>query len=577
MTIAEPPAVSSPLNEFEGELRAVLADSEQEIGALVRDFEGLAAETSLIVDAAGIIVGFAESERMSSVLPRLQLLGSAAKSFIRDRLAATAGILETVTAEAALLEKLAQLTRGQRAIVRETDMLRVLTNIEVARLGDVGTGFQYLAHELDDFSRAVALSTNELTTKTEERRKAVEATKHTLKVELPQMRVDLARIRESLDTDMGMVEGMIGQLRQTPLRFRACAEQIASEVAGVVAAVQAHDITRQQIEHVCEALAAMAVQPTGQEAGTSLDRVAEMQAGLTIQSYQLRNAQETVRGWVTQIGTCLAGIARIASSEILELAPLVLGQEKALSVQVARIETLERECEAGNARVQASFAGIAGLMELVGEHLARSKSVRDRLQLLMFNSTIEASHLGTQADGILEISTAVKRISAAWGEITAQSEAAAKEIRTLVEASGESLEAFSDGSNEALRDARSQTHAGLGILRDAAECTDRKGRAIQISTQVLQQKIAVIGAAAQRLESCFARLAPTVAGIESAKLQMAPKSPSASGWCDTEAMKERYGSNYTTEMERVVLRAALAGGPLPIVQQNFAGNSVELF
>jgi hypothetical protein len=58
---------------------------------------------------------------------------------------------------------------------------------------------------------------------------------------------------------------------------------------------------------------------------------------------------------------------------------------------------------------------------------------------------------------------------------------------------------------------------------------------------------------------------------------MARKSPSASGWCDTEAMKERYGSNYTTEMERVVLRAALAGGPLPIVQQNFAGNSVELF
>jgi hypothetical protein len=30
-------------------------------------------------------------------------------------------------------------------------------------------------------------------------------------------------------------------------------------------------------------------------------------------------------------------------------------------------------------------------------------------------------------------------------------------------------------------------------------------------------------------------------------------------------------------MERAVLRAALAGGPLPPVEQPFAGNSVELF
>jgi hypothetical protein len=30
-------------------------------------------------------------------------------------------------------------------------------------------------------------------------------------------------------------------------------------------------------------------------------------------------------------------------------------------------------------------------------------------------------------------------------------------------------------------------------------------------------------------------------------------------------------------MERAVLRAALVGGPMPVAQPNFAGNSVELF
>jgi hypothetical protein len=577
VTTTEQSAVAGALKKLENELRTVVADSEKEIGTLVHGFEGLARETGLILDTAGDIVGFAESERMASVLPRVQSLGAAAKSFIQDRLAGTAGILETVTAEAALLEKLAHLTRGQRAIVRETEMLRVLTNIEVARLGEVGAGFQYLAQELDDFSRAVARSTNELTTQTDERRKAIEETRRTLKVELPQMRVDLARIDASLEADVDMVEGTLGQLRQTPVRFRACVEQIAGQVTGVVAAVQGHDITRQQIEHVCEALATIAAEPEENGTGPAANRLAEMQTGLTIQSYQLRNARETVRGWVAQIRTCLEGIAHIASSEILELAPLVLGQESTLSAQLTRIENLEAECEAGNARVQASFAGISGLLELVSEHLVRSKSVRDRLQLLMFNSIVEASHLGTRADGILEISTTIKRISAAWGEITAQSEAVTHEIRTLVGKSRAKLEAFSEGSDEVLRQAQAETHGGLGILREAAECADRRGREIQTATLALQRKIAEIGGTGERLEACFARLEATVEGIESARLKIPKDSPSASARYDTEAVERRFCRNYTTEMERVVLRAALAGGPLPVVQQNFAGNSVELF
>jgi hypothetical protein len=580
MTVTEQSAGESSLKDLERELRSVVANSEKHIGALVQDFEGLAKEISQIIDSAGIIVGCAESKRMLSILSRVQLLGAAAKSFIEGRLAATKGILDTVTAEAALLERLAQQTCGQRAIVRETEMLRVLTNIEVARLGDVGTGFQYLAHELDDFSREVARSTNELSSQMEERRKAIEETRRTLTVELPRMRVELARMVADLDTDVGKLEEMLGQLVQTPVRFRACVERIAGEVAGVVAAVQGHDITRQQIEHVGETLAAMAAaQPRGQDADTNPAGFlpAELEAGLTIQSYQLRNARETVRTWMTQIRTCLDGIEGIASSEILELGPRMLEQEKGVSSQLMRIENLEQECEAGNAKVQASFAGINGLMELVGEHLARSKSVRDRLQLLMFNSIVEASRLGTRADAILEISTNIKRISAAWGGLTAQSESTAREIGTLVERSGTVFRAFSQGGKEGLRQALAETHEGMGILREAAECADGRGRAIQTATLALQKKIAEIGGTGDLLEACFGQLESTVDGIESARLEIAKENSRDEGRRDSNSLEKRFGSIYTTEIERVVLRAALAGGPLPTVQQNFAGNCVELF
>jgi hypothetical protein len=227
--------------------------------------------------------------------------------------------------------------------------------------------------------------------------------------------------------------------------------------------------------------------------------------------------------------------------------------------------------------VRASFAGISGLLELVSEHVVRSKSVRDRLQLLMFNSIVEASHLGTRADGILEISTTIKRISAAWGGITTQSEATTQEIRTLVDKSGATLETLSEGSNETLRQAQAVTHAGLGILREAAECADQRAGQIQMATIALQKKIGEIGGAGERLEACFGCLDSSVGRIESARLEGPGKGPQAGREYDIEAVEKRFSSSYTTEMERVVLRAALAGGPLPVAQQNFAGNSVELF
>jgi len=46
---------------------------------------------------------------------------------------------------------------------------------------------------------------------------------------------------------------------------------------------------------------------------------------------------------------------------------------------------------------------------------------------------------------------------------------------------------------------------------------------------------------------------------------------------DAAEVEPLYSASYTTEMERDVLRAALHGTELPVAQQTFAGNDVELF
>ena len=82
---------------------------------------------------------------------------------------------------------------------------------------------------------------------------------------------------------------------------------------------------------------------------------------------------------------------------MLAIGTTILEQERAMSLQFARIERLENECAADDVEIEASLAGIGELMRITKTHLAQSRQARDRMQLLNFNSMIEARHLGDQA------------------------------------------------------------------------------------------------------------------------------------------------------------------------------------
>ena len=233
----------------------------------------------------------------------MQYLGSEAKSFIASRLQATAEILEAVTTEVKLLRQLSEVTRGQAGIALETRALSVLTNIEVGRLGTVGADFHYLAQELVDFSKTVSRDTQELAGHTDSRRAAIQETKRVLEGDLPHMREGLARIESDLGNALLSVESSLTQLSSTPAHFRNCVAEVAQQITGVVAAVQAHDITRQQIDHVQESFALISARVSGEgnSGNEGTQELARAYAGLKIQIYQLKSIRETIATWATQI------------------------------------------------------------------------------------------------------------------------------------------------------------------------------------------------------------------------------------------------------------------------------------
>jgi hypothetical protein len=300
-------------------------------------------------------------------------------------------------------------------------------------------------------------------------------------------------------------------------------------------------------------------------------------AGLGIQAYQLRSIEQTVDDWLSRITRCMDGILRISGSEVSVIGSRVLEQEQRVSAQLGRLAGLERECRKDNAEIHEAFGGLSKLTQLVGEHLERSKFVREKLRMLTFNSIVEASHLGSEADAILEISQSIKRVSQSGGELTDRSAQAMEKILALVTQSEAGMRAFSAEGESGLQAAAGETEAALDNMRAVAALVADKALEVEEATNQLQIQIAAVGQVRDRLVASFATIRNIPCDLEETRRRVLVDYPAAGSGFDAVEAERIFSESYTTETERKVLRAALRGEPLPGLCQDMGGNGVDLF
>jgi hypothetical protein len=552
--------------------------SEAEIGSLTQVFEELATQTSTILSLASAIVACIEDESVVSALPKVRTLGAAAGGFVEARLRATHGILDTVATEMTLLRQLSGVSRSQSVIALKTRVLTMMTNIEVGRLGAAGTGFQYLAIELAKFSAWLTEGTDELELHTEARRLAIDATKRVLVSELPHLAEEFARIDADLGDDLKALEAGLMELFAMPTQFKICVKEIAAQIAGVIAAVQSYDITRQQLEHVHQALARMRSGMRG-EGGRRWDarERSRAYAGIAIQVFQLQHINGTVANWTSQIRACMQVILKVSASELLGMGPMVFEQEREIAAKLAHVELLESQSKGYSERIRRTVGEHASLVQLIDHQVKNARVVRQLLHLLSLNSIVEASRLGAQANPILELGNGISELSVEWSRITGQSEDARQEMLKLVERIGHMMETFSEAGDETLRVAETETRGSLHSLHTAAEFAARQARDIQLALEKMQAMGIGIARSGDVLDAAYGQIEGILSSLEGAQRLLQDGHSGIEDGCDAAEMEQLYSASYTTEAEREVLHAALGGTALPVAQAALGGNGVELF
>lgn len=569
------PEILSALDNAQAELKLFEESANTSVESVTDSFKSLASQADLILKRAAAIVGHVESESMRNAPASVASLCEMVKDLLEKKLKAAESMLATLGHEEILLGQLNRVTSRQEVIASRLKTLSVLTNVEAAHLSDAGGAFHLLAQELSAFSRSVSSQTMELAAHTETQKGTIKKIKMELSNDLPKLQSEVERIEQDIAIVLRTIDSSLQSLGSLPGQFRNGMEETTRQIAGVTSAIQSHDITRQQNEHVMQSLELLAEIPGSAEAENNPSAaLAAMHAGLAIQVEQLKLIRETVAAWISQAGRCMEMIGQLSASELAGVGPLVLQQEGELSAQLAQIQQLQQKSQGYGGKIRQAEEGLSSLLALVNEHLARAQEIRERLQLLTFNSLIEANRLKERGVVVASISNLIKVVSFEWDVVTDNSRDALTEMTALLEKTKEEMEVFSESTAEMLREGQAKTRATLDDVRRVAALVAKETELMDGITRQMQ-----INASGQEDcdQECLGHVDASLGHLEGAAQALKAEDPGITDRYDEAGVEELFSGLYTTEIERDVMFAVLRGTEIPKLQESFAGNDVELF
>ena len=356
------------------------------------------------------------------------------------------------------------------------------------------------------------------------------------------------------------------------------AEAASEEIAGLVTALQYQDITRQQMEHVAEAAAEMAVKLGGR---LSREALADVAAAGAVQAAQLRQTQRTLGEASGQITAALASLA----ADIRATARAAAGEGR----RSAGADALLRDLYTGVKAVQAHLAvcednhcealrAAAITAEKVGG-LARAvrdiESVSIRMRRVALNAAVKAAHLGDQG---LALGVLVARVQDLTGEAEGHTQEIVRVLGALTEAADAERHSLQAGAGTGAG-AEEQLEGMVEALRIAAAAGRSRLEQVQQEASTLADQIdglrSVFSAGAA--EDSLRRLITDLEAVAGAARRRAGGPAGDLRPAGLDDIERRY----TMESEREVQRALTGDAESAVTAGQLEGNelgaNVELF
>ncbi len=359
---------------------------------------------------------------------------------------------------------------------------------------------------------------------------------------------------------------------ETSLRQAAQYQAICAAVDDLVESIQFHDITRQQIEHVAEALRQLR-----SEAG----RGPGARSVLDLQSSQLAAAARVFAASVERMQQDLDGIASRAR-DMAEASGALMGVSHddhdsfflRMEGRLTAILKMAAVCDAAQAEVEKDAAGLNRTIAKMRDSVSDIREIEIRIERIALNAIIRATHIG-------DAGNALNTIAEAMQGLARQSSALTEDAFAALEDMSAAAARVASGPAAGEEDVKDRMRRAVLELHSSAERSFSRVRQIAASSAGLADGVAALRGGFSAGRTVAATL--TRARRELDRLAAEAGRPSSGGAATAPAPHlASLAKRYTMRAERDV-HQSVAGGPAPALPapaspgEGDFGANVELF
>lgn len=454
-------------------LRDMAGTTEDEFLQIGSQLQGFYLRSAELTSMASRLVDAVSGERVQSLVERLRQMIADMEAYLASARGQSDDSCQTLERIIDLLNQVSQPLEGFQKMYKTLRMLSTSTKIESSRLGENGTGFLTLAMDVEKLSHQVNEKSSNIL---KQRQMLASMISETLQVVRSTKSAQDANVGGILASTATSLEELVS-VNERCTRFGGLVASISGEVTGniseVVSSMQSHDITRQQVEHIVEALERLAadLQAVG-DADVDVERQRSLiiEAGdvCELQSAQLRHASSALYGAVCSIVDNLRDVARQQTEMATETMTVTGVADStgnsfvdAMSRGLSAVTAVLATCANDDQEMSATMKKVAGTIGEIAGFVSDIEEIGSEIDLIALNSQIKAAHTGREGAALGVLAEAIKRLSL---DAVIQTEAVSQTLSRVKEVTEHLFKDTDEDNDQQLSQVTAMENELTGIL-----------------------------------------------------------------------------------------------------------------
>ncbi len=541
-------SVIEDLQHISSNLDTVIADAEPQFLSVCEKLQQLFGSAQQLRQEYTRTAALMDPESEGSSFNRLESQAGESLSNFREMHGLIDSSIATMSDIKQGLENLENQSIKIKKIAHYLKIIRTNIAMESVRLSRDQEMFTSLAGEIQELSCMIDTIAGEMSNDLQEAKHRQAKAENEIKSDLAHIDEVCARAGLNVNEASTKARELVTISHEWLNRIAGHFAVVSQRVNDIVIALQSHDITRQQIEHIIEALEDLdrrQEEANGESGFENADQVGYARAMLEIQSLQLDQAMTTIRRSRESIDQAFAGIGReleeLLSDVSAEGSPVVGndGQDNPFVYMIAELTRFTRSMDDARELDRRTGSAIEYVMTTIQSLMEFNRKIQQisaDLSLKALNAIIMTEKLGPEGNALTvlgqETYTISEQSKGLIDEITMHLNELSREAEKLEHGSG-------DRGTEAERQALSE---GINKLNDDYQCVVESAARSSVKVNSLREDIARAQKGLSFLDKIVATMSEQKARLDEYVRGLAPFAGtlSESMQAKLNKMRERY-------------------------------------